>query len=66
MGPHVDLELLGASESLLTSIADIGLFSSMCSHVNDKLTALYECFVAKITLVRALPSMDPHVAVQLP
>jgi len=43
VGSDVNLKLLGACESLVAGGADVWFFSCMCSHVDDKLTALDEC-----------------------
>ena len=66
MGPHVHLQLLGAGKPLVTISANVRLVSRVSSHVDDKLTTLNECFVAKMALVWTLPCVDSHVSVQLP
>jgi len=51
MGPHVNFQLFGTGESLLTSVADIRFVSRVSSHVDDKLTTLNESFVANLAVV---------------
>jgi len=63
VSPHVDFELLAATESLVADVADVRSLPRVRSPVDDQLPTLDKSLPADLTLVWPLSCVNPHVSV---